>query len=109
LVFTTHKKEENIMEAGSFEALQIFTGKVDGNVWSHSLCDGEHHITYTTAVQFDTAGNVAGAIGGFSDMKECDGSCHNASPPPDGYPFGDPESWIKTSLWEKVMIARMRI
>lgn len=88
--------------------LKIFTGsKNENGVWSHSLCDGESHLTYTTITSSDAAGNVVGASGSFSDVKKCDGGCKGAPLPPNGYPFGDPEFWIKSSLMEKIMVARM--
>lgn len=98
------------MKPGTIEALKVFTGsKTDNGVWSHSLCDGEHHITYSFVSQFDANGNFVGGSGEFSDIKKCDGGCKTPRILPGGYPFGNgnPEAWIKSSLMEKVFLARL--
>ena len=96
------------MKTGTIADLRIFTGsKSESGTWVHSLCDGSHHLTYTLVPKLDTAGNFVGGSGSFSGIKECDGSCKNAPSAPEGYPFGDPETWIKTSLMEKMAVARM--
>jgi hypothetical protein len=103
-----HQNKTPNMKTVAIDAFRIFTDhKSEEGIWSHSLCNGESHITYTTILQFDTAGNVVGASGSFSDGKRCDGCCKVAHIPTSGYPFGDPETWIKTSMVEKLMIARM--